>query len=61
MTTMNQKETTDEIIQEIRQIKASLAKAMDFEIDLILTDARRKQRESGRLVLSPPAQQEQAF
>ena len=49
-----QKESRDEIIQEVRRIKQSLAEAFDFDIDRILDDARRKQWESGRQVLSPP-------
>ena len=57
MKQMNEKETTDEIIQETRRIKEALAKSMDFDIDRILKDARQKQRKSGRKVLSPPVQQ----
>ena len=57
MKELNDKETTDEIIQETRRIKESLAKSMDFDIDRILKDARLKQGKSGRKVLSPPVQQ----
>lgn len=57
MKQINEKETTDEIIQETRRIKAALAKAMDFDIDRILEDARQKQKESGRRVLPPPVRQ----
>ncbi len=57
MEPINPKETTDEIIQETRKIKEALAKAMDFDIDRILEDARQKQKESGRRVLSPPVSQ----
>ena len=53
---MNEKETTDEIIQETRRIKEALAKSMDFDLDRILEDARQKQKKSGRVVLSPPVQ-----
>ncbi len=59
MATMNQEETTDQIIQETRRIKEKLAEDMDFDIDRILEDARRKQAESGRKILSPPVRQEQ--
>jgi len=51
-------ETTDEVVQETRRIKEVLAESMDFDIDRILEDARRKQKESGREVLSPPARQD---
>ena len=51
---MNEKETTDEIIQETRRIKEALAKSMDFDLDRILEDARQRQEKSGRIVLSPP-------
>ena len=54
MKSMNEKETTDEIIQETRRIKEALAKSMDFDLDRILEDARHKQRKSGRIILSPP-------
>ena len=33
MKPMNEKETTDEIIQETRRIKEALAKSMDFDIE----------------------------
>ena len=51
---MNNKDTTDEIIQEARRIKEALAKSMDFDIGRILKDARLRQRKSGRNVLSFP-------
>jgi hypothetical protein len=51
---INEKKTTDEIIQETRRIKEALAEAMDFDIDSILQDARGRQKESGRKVLSSP-------
>lgn len=57
MKELNDKETTDEIIQETRRIKEALAKSMDFDIDRILKDARLKQGKSGRKILSPPVRQ----
>ncbi len=57
MKELNDKETTDEIIQETRRIKEALAKSMDFDIDRILKDARLRQKKSGRKILSPPVQQ----
>ena len=56
MEPMNDKETTDEIILETRRIKEALAESMDFDLDRILKDARKKQKKSGRVVLSPPVQ-----
>ena len=56
MKPMDEKETTDEIIQETRRIKEALTKSMDFDLDRILEDARQKQEKSGRVVLSPPVQ-----
>lgn len=50
--------TTDEVIQETRRIKEELARSMDFDIDRILDDARKKQNESGRTILSPPIRQD---
>ena len=58
MAQLNEKETTDEVVQETRRIKEVLAESMDFDIDRILEDARQKQKESGRKVLSPPVQQD---
>ena len=43
MKPMNEKETKDEIIQEMRRIKEALAKSMDFDLDRILEDARQRQ------------------
>ena len=54
MKPMNDKEITDEIIRETKRVKETLAKSMDFDIDRILKDARRKQGKSDRAVLSPP-------
>ncbi len=58
MARIKETETVDEVIRETRRIKASLAESMNFDIDLILRDARRKQRQSGRKVLSPPVRQD---
>ena len=58
MAQTNDKETTDEVLQETRRIKETLAASMDFDVDRILEDARQKQKKSGRNVLSPPARQD---
>ncbi len=58
MAQLNEKETTDEIVQEARRVKEVLAESMDFDMDRILKDARRKQKESGRNVLPPPIRQD---
>jgi hypothetical protein len=50
------KDSTDEIIQEVRRIKKALAKAADYDIDRIIRDAKRTQDESGRTVVPPPTQ-----
>ncbi len=52
------KETTDEVVEQIRRIKAALAESMDFDIDRILEHARQKQKEGHRTVLSPPLRQD---
>jgi hypothetical protein len=51
---MNDKEPTDEVVEQVRRIKAALAESMDFDIDRILEDARQRQKESRRPVVSPP-------
>jgi hypothetical protein len=58
MTCMNEKQTTDEVLQEMRKIKEDLARSMDFDVDRILEDARRKQKESGRQIVAPPARED---
>ena len=58
MVQLNEKETTDEVIKEVRRAKKLLAESMGFDIDRILEDARQKQKESGRKILSPPARQD---
>lgn len=55
MAQINAPETTDEVIRETRRIKESLAQAMDFDIDRILEEARKKERQSERKILTPPA------
>ena len=58
MAQRNEKETMDEVVEETRRIKEVLAQSMDFDIDRILEDARQKQKESGRKILSPPVRQD---
>jgi hypothetical protein len=52
-----EKETTDEVVQEVRRIKEELAKSCDFDIDRILDAARRNQEQSGRTVLKAPVRE----
>ena len=58
MARIDDKETTDEVVREVRKIKEALAESMGFDIDRILKDARQRQKESGRTVLSPPVRQD---
>jgi hypothetical protein len=51
---INEKETTDEVVQEVRRIKEKLAQPFDFDVDRILEDARRRQKLGHRTVLPPP-------
>ncbi len=53
MAQIDDKETADEVLQETRRIKEALAGSMEFDIDRILDDARQKQKESRRTILSP--------
>jgi hypothetical protein len=57
MAPIDEKETTDEVIEETRRIKEVLAASMDFDVDRILRDARERQKHSGRQVLVPPIRQ----
>jgi hypothetical protein len=47
-------ETRDEVLQEVRRIKEALAESMGFDIRRMVEDARRRQYEGGRTVLPPP-------
>ena len=51
---INEKETTDEVIREVRRIKEALAASVDFDVGRVLENARQKQHERGRTVLAPP-------
>ncbi len=52
------KEFTDEVVEQVRRIKVALAESLEFDIDRIVEDARERQRESRRTVLSPPVRQD---
>jgi hypothetical protein len=54
MARIDEKETRDEVVQEVRRIKDTLAGALDFDIDRIVKDARKRQETSNRTVLAPP-------
>ena len=45
--------STDEILANVRETKLRLAAEMDFSITRILEDARKRQSQSGRRILSP--------
>jgi predicted GNAT family N-acyltransferase len=55
MSQTGKRETADEVLQETRRVKEALAKSMDFDIGRIVADARQRQEQSGRKVLSPPS------
>ncbi|MEA5552503.1 hypothetical protein VB713_16295 [Anabaena cylindrica UHCC 0172] len=43
---------TDEIVEEIHQIREKYAKSFNYDLDAIFTDLRKKQAESGREVVN---------
>lgn len=47
-------QTTDEVVQEIRTIKETLARALNYDVHRILEDARKRQQTSGRKIIAPP-------
>jgi hypothetical protein len=53
MAQVDKKETADEVLREVRGIKEALARSMDFDIGRIVADARQRQEQSGRKVLTP--------
>ena len=54
MTQIDEAPTTDEIIREVRAIKETLARSVDYDIQRILEDARGRQRSSGRKIIAAP-------
>jgi hypothetical protein len=51
---IEQIETKDEVISEIRKIKDDLARAFCYDIRKMLDEARIKQKASCRTIVSPP-------
>lgn len=51
MTVMKEVKTSDEVIQEVRHIKETLAASFDFDIRRILDDAREKQKHSNHKII----------
>jgi hypothetical protein len=43
---------TDEIVEEIHQIRAEYAKSFNYDLDAIFADLRKKEAESGREVVN---------
>ena len=43
---------TDEIVEEIHQIREEYAKSFSYDLDAIFADLRKKQAESGKKVVS---------
>ena len=58
MAQINEQETSDEIIEETRRIKETLAESLGFDVDRILEAARKAQSQTGRTILSPPIRHE---
>ena len=54
MATIDQPETCDEVIREVRTIKDTLAQAHGYDVRKILDDAREKQKLGGRTILPAP-------
>ncbi|WP_089726609.1 hypothetical protein [Candidatus Thiosymbion oneisti] len=54
MAQIDEAPTTDEIIREVRATKETLARSVDYDIQRILKDARRRQRSNGRKIIAAP-------
>ena len=54
MAVYEERESRDEVLHEVRRIKEELAKAMDFDLDRIFEDAKRKEKASGRKIIPAP-------
>ena len=50
--------TRDEVIEEVRRIKRVLAERFHFDVEQIVQDARSRQDGSGRVILTPPAREQ---
>ncbi len=51
----------DEIVEEVRRIREQNAAKFNHDIDAIVEDARRRQRESGRKTVSFPPRKPEVF
>lgn len=49
------RQSTDEILREVYEAKDRPAKVLDYDLQKIYEDERRKEAESGRVYLQPPA------
>ena len=48
---MQETQTGDQIMREIHQIKENLGKKQNFDVKLILNDARNKQNQSSHKII----------
>jgi hypothetical protein len=51
---MNKQRQTDPIIEEFREIRRKHAESLDYDIDRIIADFQRKEREAGRQSITRP-------
>ena len=50
---------TDEIIEELWQVKDNLAKQFNYDIDALAAELRRRQKEPGRVIVNMAKQAEE--
>lgn len=55
MSLMEEKESIDVVLAEVREIKDSLAAKFDYDIDKMWADLKKKEAASGREILKAPA------
>jgi hypothetical protein len=48
----------DPIVEEVRKVRDAYAKRFNYDLDAIYRDLKAKERQSGRVVVPCPSQQE---
>jgi hypothetical protein len=54
MAHIDEVQTSDEVIQEVRTIKETLARSLNYDVHRILEDARKRQQSSSKKTIAPP-------
>jgi hypothetical protein len=56
----NEDQTTDEVIQEMRTIKDTLARSLNYDVHRIVEDAHKRQSSSSKKITEPSVYSQKA-